>query len=222
MDMGMDMTRSPDMSAQGITWTTTVIDISTMRGLQGVNVCIYPGNQTCAMTNSAGTESLPVPENSQFMLSYTLSGYVPAYTESTSTTVSDTNNFLLVSTSNEGLLAGAVGKSLDTSKASMVYLALDTNRQPIAGVSFTMTTPAGDGIYYFGSSGYPSTSATQTSTNGIGFVINAPAADYDVTATATGKSCAGTPTKSWPGMTASSVKARAIAGAVTTVAFTCQ
>src|ERR1700749_426819 len=80
-DMGRDMTVSPDLTPQGPTWNTTVLDISTMKGLAGVNVCIYPGNTTCSMTNSSGTDILPVPEKSQFMLSYTLTNYVPAYTE---------------------------------------------------------------------------------------------------------------------------------------------
>lgn len=219
-----DLSMNGDMAAPpSIPWTASVVDIQTRSALSGVKVCVAPGNQVCAQTDTVGQATLMVPQNAQFMLSYTLAGYPPQYTEHSSTTNVNSSGYLLVSATVEGTLASAVSQQLDPSKANLVFSAVDINYAPLAGVTFAATPTAGAGPYYFGSSsGLPDANATATNSNGLGFVLNVPAGDYDVTATLTGKSCAGAPDKSWPGNTAASAKSRAIAGAITTISIMCK
>jgi hypothetical protein len=211
----------PDLAAQHPLWTTTVRDIQTMNVLAGVSVCIAPANTVCNTTNASGSVTFSAPKNSQFLLSYSLANYVQSYTEHTSTTVDDYNNFLLASVSTQGALSGALSKTVDPSKGNLVLSVVDTQIKPLAGVKFSLTPVAGDGPYYFGPF-LPDKTVTSTSSNGLGLVLNLAAADYDITASLAGKSCAGLPANSWQGQTATSAKGRVIVGGITAVTFLCQ
>jgi hypothetical protein len=216
------MGAGPDLAmAQGVSWTTSVLDLQSQKPLAGVNVCIAPANQVCATTTASGMVALTVPPSAQFMLSYTLANYATQFTEHTSSTIAGSNQYLMVSSSTASVLAAAVSKQMDPNKGSLVFSAIDATSLPLSGVTFAITPASGDGPYYFSSSGLPDSSAKSSSSNGLGFVLNLTASDYDVTAMLTGKTCSGSPNKSWPGSTSASVKARSIVGGITTVSLVC-
>lgn len=220
---GADQGGGPDLTVStAVAWTTNVTDLQSQAALSGVQVCIAPDNQICATTDSSGNATFMAPLNAQFMLSYTQSGYAPQYTEHTSTNIANGNRYLLISTAIRGALVGAVGQSLDPTKGNIIMSAIDgaTNPMPLSGVTFAATPTAGTGPYYFNGS-LPDSNAKSTSSNGLGFILNVPPADYSVTAALTGKSCAGSLNKSWIDTPATNVKVRTIAGALTTVSIVC-
>ena len=178
-----------------ISGTASQVDTSGSTPASGVTIAAYKSsdeNTVVAMTTSdaQGNYSITVPTNGAaldgFLLA-TLSGNVPTYLYPPAPLTADLANAPIIelSTGTYGLLTGFIGGNAPGDVIGLETV--DTNYQPIAGATVSsMPAAAKTGYTPANGGNTPSTSATQTASDGRAYLFGMPAGSVTVSAAKTG------------------------------------
>jgi hypothetical protein len=189
--------------------------------VSGVLVCVFEDNSIpCVSTDANGDFTLNgVPSGVEILVEFTKSDYFPTLvTLTTEAAPMSLGELLSPSKLAVGLLALAVGTTVDPSKGQLLFNAFT----PGTGGGFTgeggvvalMEPKSGVGPYYFDANQQPDKTLTATTTTGAGVYANVDPGYAEVTLTSFSKTCTRL-TTAWAGSTATASKVRIVAGYLT-------
>ena len=190
--------------------------------LDGAEVCL-DGTSTCATTNADGQASLVVPGNQE--LAYAITAE-PDFFPVLSPQVSDTDiildpQFTLLSNATFMVFADLIGTPWPPTTAVnsiILYEKPYPDTVGIAGASFELVEGTGQS-YYLSDSNLPSTSLTETQSNGTGGFIEASEGTLEVSVT--GVSGCDEYSNAWPGSAPDQVRFPSRVGYQTIVLWRC-
>ena len=182
-------------SSGGFVAEGTIGDSVTEHPLAGVSVCVLGSSSTCTMTNASGAFTLAGLAANASGFSASLANYV---TENWPVTpVGTTTWTLFIRTTTDVAAHAAQAATTFDGATGAITFQVDGPDGGLGGA--TVTTSAGGKIVYFDTSGRldPVFTATVAGAGG-GFVFQLPAGTLDVTATASGFTCASQGEAGWP------------------------
>lgn len=178
-----------------ITGTATKRELLTTSPAAGATIGAYKTGSDAtpvvtATTDAMGNYTLVVPTNGQPLDGYlksTLAGFVDTYLYPPRVLTADfagaSMNILNQNTIDA--LNSFCQMSQDGTKGRVGLLVADAALMPVAS-AMVSSMPASGKYCYNGGSGTPSSGATMTAADGLAYLINAPAGEVTVSATATG------------------------------------
>ena len=190
--------------------------------LAGVSRCLIAAPSTCTTTDSGGNFLLDGLAGTGDGFIASLSGYVTGVWPVTPTG----QRHGLVDpppVDHEAHRPRAVGgdQLFDSSTGALVFAAVDTNGNGVAGVSVSVS--AGGTIAYFNANGSALDSTlTTTAAWGGGYAFGVPAGTAGVTFSAPGKVCVRKSPEGWTGTSGQTTAVPVTAGRLTRAAAVCQ
>jgi hypothetical protein len=159
--------------------------------LSGVEILASTGTDTLAAdtSNTPGFYALTIPTGGtpvNGFLKLTKSGYLPTSAYPSRPLAADTvTNVLMITSSDFGLLSGAVQVTQTAGNGFIGVVVKDCNGNPLAGATVSVS-PVGSSSVRYNSGSTPSSSATSTSADGVAYVFNVTAGNATVQASAGG------------------------------------
>jgi hypothetical protein len=192
------------------------------KAIDGVQVCVQ-GQTTppCATSDAKGVYSIGgLTLTNDFALTYTKTGFVTFIGPYGKGQTDRSYHMNMLTTGTMSLLAGLLGTTAQAGKGHIILSSLSPTAYA-AGTKINLGVTAGEGPYYVSTAGMPDKTLTETTSKGIGTLVNLPPGTYTLTYQNTkGLTC--TRAQGWEGTTAGTLKVEVVADAMTVVAVICQ
>jgi hypothetical protein len=164
-----------------ISGTATARSLGGSTPVSGATIGAYQSSNpstavATATTDASGNFSLTITTQGSALdgfIKASMSSYVDTYLyPPTPVTMDDTMVPVnMLTTSNYGTLYSFCGITQGASTGAVAVLLIDANKNPVAGATIS-STPAVTKYCYNGANGFPSSSATSTAADGIGYMLN--------------------------------------------------
>jgi hypothetical protein len=187
-----------------------------------MQVCVYGvPSVPCVSSNGIGYYQIPVPGGNEILLEFTKPTFFPVLrTITTGSADMELGSIPYPTVAQANLFATMVGTALDSAKGQVLAMALKTvilSDGSTAfggqeGVSAVMSPKSGGGPFYTNDSSLPDTSATATSTTGVGLFANVDPGEVEIEMTHTTKACTRYVDGAWQGSTSTASRVPVIAG----------
>jgi hypothetical protein len=190
--------------------------------IDGVQVCVK-GQTTpaCVTSDAKGAYSIAgLPLTTDFALTYTKTGYVTFLGPFGKGQTDRSYNMLMLTTGTMSLLAGILGTTAQAGKGHIILSSLAPTGYA-AGTAISLDVTGGEGPYYVSAAGLPDKALKETTSKGIGTIVNLAPGTYTLTyKNNKGLTCARE--QGWEGTTAGTLKVEVVADSMTVVTVMCK